>query len=209
MTIAASTEDLSTRISDAQAEIAAALLFYTPRPAAHEIPLAYQRDQLLKSLVHISDGLANGFPPYPVCEACGKPINAGEPYVNDSEDALDFHPECIGVDPAGCARVETREEQAADLAKRVAETRAYLDAGGYLAGVEERTESTKSRMADRPILFSAPITHLARESGDPLTDSLSLPAGGLRPDSQATLLACSAAAGDRNDVVVGEVISAR
>lgn len=140
MTDAANAQDLPNRIADAQAEIAAALFLYTPRQDTREVALAYQRDQLLKSLVHISEGLAKGFPPYPVCAACGQPIKGGEPYVNDSEDALDFHPECAGVDPAGCARVDTREEQAADLAKRIAETRAYLDAGGYLAGVEETAE---------------------------------------------------------------------
>lgn len=131
---------LTQRIADAQAEIAASLLFHTPRDGKEAPNLAYSRDRLLASLVAISQGLANGFEPHPKCEACGLRIEPGARYVYGSEDGLFFHCECAEVDAAECEAFETREEQAADLRKQIARTTAYLDAGGCFAALasEER-----------------------------------------------------------------------
>lgn len=126
-------DELARNIADAQAEISAALHFYTP-PFGENV--AYARDRLLQSLISISRILVEGADPYPVCGACGEPIADGARHVWN-EDGEHFHPACIGMDEAEGTPNDMGDQLRAELPTRIAAAKAYFDAGGCFANLED------------------------------------------------------------------------
>jgi hypothetical protein len=124
---ALTTRQFHRRVSDAQSHIAAMLFFALPgkRPRGPTPKqLRYQYAQLIRGLVQLAEGLADGFDPDMSCEACGRPIGPGQHYVDGGDCFL--HARCAGVPDRKACRTETARERRLDRRERLEQARDFL-----------------------------------------------------------------------------------
>lgn len=115
-------------------QIAAMLFFAMPWKKQPMRPrdLRYQRDNLIRGLVHLAEGLEKGaFPPDATCEGCGQDIGPGQYYV--AGDDYNTHARCAGVPERDCTRMPTPAEHRAEFEERMVAARAYLARRGIPA----------------------------------------------------------------------------